>query len=121
MRFLYDTMVRNGDGQKKIWLTEFGAPTGTAGNAVNDEQQAAIIAGGLSLARSLSYVGPLFVYEIRDAQTGSSDTEDNFGLLRTDRSGSLAASPPDHRPLVKTKSTEHGNNDRSSGTFCSTR
>lgn len=86
LRIMHDTMVAHGDGAKKMWLTEFGAPTGPGGNAVSEQRQADIISDGLAQARALSYAGPVFVYNIRDFATGSSDTEDNFGLLHTDRS-----------------------------------
>lgn len=85
LRDVRQVMLDNGDDDKKIWLTEFGAPTGPGRKAVTEQRQAAIIADGLASARSLSYVGPLFVYEIRDIHTGSSDLEDNFGLLRTNQ------------------------------------
>jgi len=80
---VHQVMADNGDSAVRIWLTEFGAPTGGA-KAVSEQRQAAIIAEGFILARSLSYLGPVFIYELRDADTGSGDIEDNFGLLRTD-------------------------------------
>ncbi len=90
LRNAHDIMVNNGDGAKKIWLTEFGTPTGPGGDAVSEQQQAAIIADGLTTARSFDYLGPLFVYEIRDGATGTANIEDNFGLLHTDRSAKPA-------------------------------
>jgi len=82
----HDVMVRNGDGAKKIWLTEFGAPTGVGNSMVTEDRQSAIVADGLSSARARPYVGPVFLYELRDQQTGSSDRENDFGLLHTDGS-----------------------------------
>lgn len=87
---VHDVMTSNGDGAKKIWFTEFGAPTGPGAKAVSEQKQAAIIADGLTLARSWSFVGPLFLYETQDANTGSTDVEENFGLLRTDGSAKPA-------------------------------
>lgn len=83
LREVHAVMAENGDGAKQIWLTEFGAPTGSGKKAVTERRQAAIIADGLTTARSLNYIGPVFIYELRDGDTGSSDTEDNFGMLRT--------------------------------------
>ncbi|MGZ6791231.1 MAG: hypothetical protein ACXVGQ_15095, partial [Mycobacteriaceae bacterium] len=81
---IHNTMVNNGDGVKKIWLTEFGAPTGFGVPSVSEQQQANIIADGLSYFPSLGFTGPVFVYNIRDTRTGSTDPEQNFGLVRTD-------------------------------------
>ncbi len=84
LRAVHQVMINNSDGAVKIWLTEFGAPTGPGAKAVSEQRQAAIIAEGFAVAGSLSYVGPVFIYELRDLDTGSGDIEDNFGLLRTD-------------------------------------
>lgn len=86
LRELHQVMVDNGQGGARIWLTEFGAPTGPGRKAVSEPRQADIIAEAFTIARSLSYIGPVFIYEIRDAKTGSSDIENNFGLLHTDGS-----------------------------------
>jgi hypothetical protein len=72
---LRSVMVDHGDGQKKIWATEFGAPTSDAG--VTDAQQAAMIAEAYAIFRSEPWAGPLFVYTYRDSG-------DRFGLLRHD-------------------------------------
>jgi hypothetical protein len=87
---IHNTMVNNGDGVKKVWLTEFGAPTGLGAPSVSEQQQANIIAYGLSYFASLGFTGPVFVYNIRDTRTGSTDPEQNFGLVRTDWSAKPA-------------------------------
>lgn len=46
-----------------VWLTEFGAPHDTA----EPERQAEIIAEGLNCAAHWTWVGPVFVYSLRDA------------------------------------------------------
>lgn len=89
VRSVRQSMVNNGDEGKKIWFTEFGAPVGMVSwegrqVSISDEQQAAIVADGLTAARQLPYVGLVFLYNIRDNKTGSKDIEDTFGLLRTD-------------------------------------
>jgi polysaccharide biosynthesis protein PslG len=78
------TMVNNGDGAKRIWLTEFGAPTGTHADAVSEAEQAAEITDGFRFARSLGYTGPLFVFSGRDRGTNIADREQNFGVVRYD-------------------------------------
>jgi hypothetical protein len=94
------TMVRNGDAAKKVWITEFGAPTGgpgpistisnpnlDAGPYVVDEPlQAKILSDAFTLYRSYDWVGPFFVYSYQDAGTDQSSNENFFGLVRADGS-----------------------------------
>jgi hypothetical protein len=82
-------MESNGDNDKKIWFTEFGAPSATVSwdgrqVAIDEQKQGEIIADGLAAAHALPYVGMVFLYNARDSKTGSNDIEDNFGLLRSD-------------------------------------
>lgn len=85
-------MVKNGDADKKIWITEFGAPTGIAPDAVSDQQQAIILREAITSARALSYVGgPFFVYTLRDTGDNIAYREDNFGVLRRNWSHKPAA------------------------------
>ncbi|MFX1757276.1 MULTISPECIES: glycosyl hydrolase [Rhodococcus] len=81
MRLMRDTMVQYGDAATPIWATEFGAPTGTASNAVSAQRQADIIATGIAEARRLGWVQKVFVYSMRDRGTNQADVEQNFGLL----------------------------------------
>lgn len=81
MRLMRDIMVRYGDSAAPIWATEFGAPTGTAPNAVSPQHQADILADGIAEARRLGWVEKVFVYSIRDRGTDPFDVEQNFGLL----------------------------------------
>ncbi len=92
-------MVRAGDGAKKIWATEVGAPTGTApGDSVTEAMQVRIVDEFLdgwngwvnfrypddergSVAFD-TFTGPFFWYQIRDQGTDPADREQNFGLLR---------------------------------------
>ncbi len=92
------TMVHNGDSAKKVWITEFGAPTGgpgpistlsnpnlDAGPYVVDEPlQARILSDAFTLYRSYDWVGPFFVYSYQDAGTDQSTNENFFGLVRAD-------------------------------------
>lgn len=95
LRNMHDVMASNGDGAKKIWLTEFGAPTATVQTGIgpvviNEQTQASMISNGVASARTLPYVGPTFVYTIRDYGTGNADPEQNYGMLRTDFSAKPA-------------------------------
>jgi uncharacterized protein YfiM (DUF2279 family) len=86
---LHATMQRYGDGAKLLWLTEFGAPTatvrtGTGAVPIDGQLQATIIADGLRAATQLGYIGPVFIYSIRDERTGDPDILKNFGIVRSD-------------------------------------
>jgi len=81
---LHDQMVAHGDGGKKIWLTEYGAPTGGDG-AVSEALQAQIVTDAANAVAALAWTGPLFWYTWQD-DGGSGSIEDYFGLLRQDGS-----------------------------------
>lgn len=77
-------MKANGDGKKKIWATEWGAPTGTSSQSMSEAAQAELIRAGLAKLRAWSWAGPSFLYNFRDKGTNLSDREQNFGLVRFD-------------------------------------
>ncbi len=80
-------MVANGDGGKKIWMTEFGAPTGgDPTSQVTEAQQAKMMQEAYALAASYSWAGPLFWYSYQDAGTDNTTVEDWFGVVRADGS-----------------------------------
>lgn len=90
---IYSTMAANGDGAKKVWGTESGAPTGAdVGNCAPNSP-------GVSLSEPLqalwvhdylwgwtvrygAFTGPLIFHQIRDNGTNRLYPDDNFGLLR---------------------------------------
>lgn len=81
---VHAVMERWGDGNKKIWATEFGAPTGTADEAMSEADQAKSIAQAEQMVRTWNWMGPLIIFELRDHGTDRSDIEQNFGVLRSD-------------------------------------
>lgn len=81
---VHDVMAANGDGAKQIWLTEFGAPTGTANGAVSPDVQTAMVRQGLLGIQDWAWSGPIFWYSARDRVTDLADREANFGLVRMD-------------------------------------
>ena len=83
---LRSVMVANGDSGKRIWATEYSAPTnGPAGsNAVTEATQAAMLTRAYSLWSSYDWAGPLLWYGGRDAGTDATDRENFFGVLRND-------------------------------------
>ena len=97
---IHAIMSANGDGNKKIWITEFGAPTGGPGGLasngfstveggddhVTDALQAKILTDAVHLEEGLPWVGPLFWYTYQDGGTSSNTVENFFGLIRADGS-----------------------------------
>ncbi|MGZ8176737.1 beta-xylosidase [Williamsia sp. SKLECPSW1] len=81
---MHDIMVDRGDGAKRIWMTEFGAPTGTSPVAVTPQTQADTVRIILDGAKGTSWLGPAYVYSIRDSGSDTNDPEQNFGLLYRD-------------------------------------
>lgn len=81
---MHDVMARNGDGGKKIWMTELGAPTCDCGDGVSPQDQAKQITDVLAAAAATGYSGPAFIYSIRDVDSANrGDRESNFGALLT--------------------------------------
>lgn len=77
---IHQEMVAAGDGTKLIWATEYGEPT----SVVSEATQASFISNFLNTWSSFSYTGPSFIYTTRDRNTGSTNAQDTFGVLRTD-------------------------------------
>ncbi len=78
-------MQANGDGAKKIWATEYGAPTGTvSGRSVSESTQAQFVKDAVTEWKKKSYAGQLMWYSLRDNGTNLTDIEFNFGLMRHD-------------------------------------
>jgi hypothetical protein len=81
---LHALMDRHGDGSKKIWITEFGAPTGTGSGAISEEGQAAAVVQAGQQVQLWDWAGPLIYYELLDDGDDRTDIEQNFGVLRRD-------------------------------------
>jgi hypothetical protein len=93
-------MVAHGDGGKKIWITEYGAPTGGPGatassgmttaeggdDHVTDALQAQMVTDAVHGATSYPWIGGFFWYSYIDQGTDSSTVENFFGLLNPDGS-----------------------------------
>lgn len=76
-------MERRGDGEKQIWATEFGSPT-DEGAGITEQRQGELVTSFIGEWSQLPYAGPMYVHEIRDRLAGSSNPEDNFGVLHRD-------------------------------------
>ena len=81
---VYDVMVANGDGAKKIWATEYGAPTGTGSQAVSEAEQAAMVTDAYNGINQWPWTGPLLWYSHRNLGGDPADREQNFGIRRLD-------------------------------------
>jgi polysaccharide biosynthesis protein PslG len=93
-------LIAHGAASKKIWITEYGAPTNGPGagatptnynfalqpDHVNETLQAQMANASVRLARSSSYIGALYWYSYKDLGTNKSSVENFFGLLRFDGS-----------------------------------
>jgi len=86
-------MAQNGDGNVKVWITEYGQPTLTLsdGTVLSQQQQADYIEDLIRTWQTVDGAGPVFLYNARDTETGSSQIDDNFGLYQTDWMPKLAA------------------------------
>lgn len=96
MKRLHRIMSARGDGHKKIWITEYGAPTAGPGprasqhafnpaaETVDEALQARMLQDVIAAHRALPWAGPLFWYAYRDAGTDPATSENFFGLRRAD-------------------------------------
>lgn len=98
---LHAVMKRHGDGDKKIWITEFGAPT-SGPNSVSEQEQAAALLQARAQSERWDWTGPLIYYELVDGGTDPDVSEENFGVLREDLDLKPAATA-----LIRT-AREHG-------------
>lgn len=80
---LHEVMVEFGDGAKKIWGTEVGAPTRGA-RSISERDQARWLADYYAGWNGWAFTGPLLWYSARDRGTAN-EVEDAFGLVRHDR------------------------------------
>jgi hypothetical protein len=82
---LRSVMTANGDAAKKIWVTEFGAPTdGPTGSHVSGAQQAKMLTKAYKLFAGYPWAGPLFFFQGRDLGADTGTDQDFFGLTRFD-------------------------------------
>lgn len=81
---LRSVMMSNGNGSKRIWATEYGAPT-SGSDRVTDAEQANMISEAYRIFRLQPWAGPLFVYTYKDRRPDENDA-DHLGLFRSDGS-----------------------------------
>jgi hypothetical protein len=83
-------MAANGDGDLKIWATEYGNAT-TPVFGVSEDVQANFLEDFLVAWSKLPFAGPAFIYSGQDVATGMLNHEANFGLFTDDGTPKLAA------------------------------
>jgi len=96
---LRSIMALHGDGDKEMWLTEYGAPTGGPRKGatesilgwpeydhVSEAYQAELLEEAFNAADSYAWAGPLFWYSYKDLGTSNNTKENHFGILRADGS-----------------------------------
>lgn len=77
---LKSIMDENGDSEKKIWITEYGAPT-VGADSVGETEQKTDLVQALAQVKDLSWVGSFYIYTWADMPTTASN---GFGLLASD-------------------------------------
>lgn len=85
---LRQIMRAGGDGAKKIWITEYGAPSSPLASdpavlkgLVTPERQAQMLSSALKLVNASTGYGPFFYYSYRDLGTATDTLENFFGLF----------------------------------------
>ncbi len=84
-----DGMVAHGDGDKPLWLTEFGWPTCPPALfdwCVSESEQAGKLTEAFHTAAGWPYVGAEIIYTLRDPGSDPANWQDHMGLLRFDYS-----------------------------------
>ena len=83
---LLSVMQANGDGDKQIWMTEYGAPTnGPRGSIyVSEDRQAQLAAQAFAAVQDRTWAGPLFWYGYQDPSNSLSTKENFYGFKRAD-------------------------------------
>ena len=84
--WIHEIMRDHGDGDKGVWLTEFGFSTCGRGDrwCVDEQQQAEYIKDSFRIARRWDFVKAALVYNLRNKGTDPTGREDQFGLLHRD-------------------------------------
>lgn len=89
LRAIRELMEQYGDGDLKVWASEYGLPT-TPFDPLHPflynspEKQAEFLADFLASWQREDGTGPIFIYSTRDINSGSTSDQDNFGIWYTD-------------------------------------
>jgi hypothetical protein len=91
----HDAMVAAGDGNKQIWLTEFGYDSCTTPppgyeycTSISEDTQARFLVQAVQMARQTAYIGGLMIWNLNyQVVVPETDEKWGFGVLRSDWSG----------------------------------
>lgn len=97
---LHAMLVDSAVAPDEIWITEYGAPTGSHPRAVSEADQAAMVLQALDEAQARSWLGPVFLYALRDYRMEPGELEWNYGILNNDGSPKQAWHELLARPVV---------------------
>jgi hypothetical protein len=79
-------MLAHGDGDKKIWATEYGAPSAGPRDDVDEARQALAIRDAIDETANKPWLATLFFFEYKDLSDDPSNLNNFFGLIRYDGS-----------------------------------
>ena len=79
---IYQLLQQYGEGNLKIWISEFGAST----TDVSEQTQADLIKNLIDTWQTLAYAGPVFIYTAQDGVAGA----DGYGIYNADWTPKLA-------------------------------
>lgn len=71
---MHRILKARGQGDKKIWATEYGAPA-----SLGEQRQADLVVAGIQQWRECNFTGPMFIHHHRDQNDG-----DSYGLCDSD-------------------------------------
>jgi hypothetical protein len=77
---LRDTLSTLPDGNKPIYITEWGWPTGTNACGSDPKDVAKNVAQFMLYSAATPWIGGTWYYELKDSGTDPADIQDNFGL-----------------------------------------
>jgi hypothetical protein len=79
---LRSIMTANGDSAKRIWITEYGAPT-SGSSSVGDAAQSTDLTEAISQVKQLSWIGSFYIYTWSDLSSLAAN-DNGFGVLTQD-------------------------------------
>lgn len=81
MMNIHRLMTKYGDGNKKIWVTEYGAPSTTNVNGYGQDE---LVAQSLQQWSEMWFAGPFYVYTIHDTFLNIAGDEAVYGVVGKD-------------------------------------
>ncbi|MGI9599284.1 MAG: beta-xylosidase, partial [Acidimicrobiales bacterium] len=81
---LHRLLLESQAGPNEIWITEYGAPTGSHSRSLAEADQATLILDALQAAADWPWTGPTFLYAFRDFRNDPENLEWNYGIVGND-------------------------------------